>query len=44
MIKLAPLNKIEDKSMFQIKSDIPKPKIRTEIVSNAIKTEAFTWL
>ena len=44
MIKLAPLNKIKDKSMFQIKRDIPKPKIKTEIDKNAIKIEAFTWL
>ena len=44
MIRLAPSKKIEDKSVFQIKRDIPKPKIRTEIDNNAIKTEALTWL
>ena len=41
---LIPSTKIEDKSMFQIKRDITKPKIRTEIDNNAIKIEAFTWL
>ena len=44
VVILTPSNKIEDKSMFQIKSDIPKPKIRTEIDNNTIKVEAFTWL
>ena len=44
MIRLAPSNKIEDKSMFQTKRDITKPKIRTEIDNNAIKIEALTWL
>ena len=43
-IILTPSNKIEDKSMFQIKSEIPKPITRTEIDNNAIKIEAFTWL
>ena len=43
-IILIPSNKIEDKSTFQIKRDITKPKIRTEIDNNAIKIEAFTWL
>ena len=44
VIILTPSNKIEDKSIFQIKRDIPKPKIRTEIDNNAIKIEALTWL
>ena len=44
VIRFTPSNIIEDKSMFQIKSEIPKPKIRTEIDNNAIKIEAFTWL
>ena len=39
---LTPSNKIEDKSIFQINRDIPKPKTRTEIDNNAIKIEAFT--
>ena len=43
-IILTPSNKIEDKSMFQIKRDIPKPKIRTEIDNKVIKIEALTWL
>ena len=43
-IILTPSNKIEDKSIFQTKRDIPKPKIKTEIDKNAIKIEAFTWL
>ena len=43
-IILTPPNKIEDKSMFQIKRDIPKPRTRTEIDNNDIKIEAFTWL
>ena len=30
--------------MFQIRRDIPKPKIRTEIDNEAIKIEALTWL
>ena len=41
---LTPSNKIEDKLIFQIKRDIPKPKIRTEIDNNTIKIEALTWL
>ena len=44
MIRLAPSNKIEDKSIFQIKRDIPKPKIRTEIDNKAIEIEALIWL
>ena len=44
MIRLAPSNMIEDKSMCQMKRDIPKPKIRTEIDNNAIKIEALAWL
>ena len=44
VIILTPSNKIEDKSMFQIKRAVPKPKIRTEIDNNAIKIEALTWL
>ena len=43
-IILTPSNKIEDKSMFQINRDIPKPKIKTETDNNAIKIEAFKWL
>ena len=43
-IILTPPNKTEDKSRFQIKRDIPKPRTRTEIDNNDIKTEAFTWL
>ena len=39
---LTPSNKIEDKSIFQIKRDIPKPRTRTEIDNNAIKIDAFT--
>lgn len=44
VIRLVPSNKIEDKSMLQIKRDMTKPKIRTEIDNNAIKIEALTWL
>ncbi len=44
VIRLTPSNKIEDKSMFEIKRDITKPKIRTEIDKNDIKIEALTWL
>ena len=44
VIRLVPSNKIEDKSMLQIKRDMKKPKIRTEIDNNAIKIEALTWL
>ena len=41
---LTPSNKIKDKLIFQIKRDITKPKIKTEIDNNTIKIEAFTWL
>ena len=41
-IILAPSNKIEDKSMFQIKRDMPKPKTRTEIDNRAIKIDELT--
>ena len=44
IVILTPSNKIEDKSISQIKKETPKPKIRTEIDNNAIKTEALTWL
>ena len=44
VIILTPSNKIKDKSIFQIKRDVPKPKIKTEIDNNAIKIEALTWL
>ena len=44
VIRLTPSNKIEDKSMFEIKRDITKPKIRTEIDKIVIMIEAFTWL
>ena len=43
-IILTPSNKIEDKSISQIKKETPKPTTRTEIDNNAIKIEAFTWL
>ena len=42
VIRLVPSNKIEDKSISQIKKETPKPKIKTEIDNNAIKTEALT--
>ena len=44
VIILTPSNKIEDKSMFHIKRDVTKPKIKTEIDNKAIKIEALTWL
>ena len=44
MIRLRPSNKIEDKSMFHIKRDVTKPKIKTEIDNIVIMIEAFTWL
>ena len=43
-IRLTPSNKIEDKSISQIKKETTKPTTRTEIDRNAIKIEAFTWL
>ncbi len=42
VIRLAPSNKIKDKSISQIKKETPKPIIRTEIDNKAIRTEAFT--
>ena len=44
VIRLVPSNKIEDKSISQIKKETPKPKIRTEIDNKVIKIEALTWL
>lgn len=41
VIRLIPSNKIADKSMFQIKSDIPKPKIRIDIDKRVIVTDAL---
>ena len=39
---LTPSNKIEDKSISQIKKETPKPRTRSEIDNKAIITEAFT--
>ena len=44
MIRLAPSNKIEDKSISQIKKETPKPTTKIEIDNSVIKIEAFTWL
>ena len=42
VIRLVPSNKIEDKSISQIKKETPKPRTRSEIDNKAIITEAFT--
>ena len=41
-MRLAPSNKIDDKSISQIKKETPKPTTRTEIDNNAIKIDAIT--
>ena len=43
-IILTPSNKIDDKSIFRIKKETPKPVTRTEIDNKAIRIEALTWL
>ena len=44
VIRLSPSNKIEDKSISQIKKETPKPMISTEIDDKTIMIEAIKWL